>query len=42
MAKKVIVTVGELNGADIDNYVNLTSKGGTVWRSAACSTRRSR
>ena len=29
MAKKVIVTVGELNGADIDNYVNLTSKGGT-------------
>jgi S-(hydroxymethyl)glutathione dehydrogenase/alcohol dehydrogenase len=29
MAKKVIVTVGELHGADIDNYVNLTSKGGT-------------
>jgi S-(hydroxymethyl)glutathione dehydrogenase/alcohol dehydrogenase len=30
MAKKVIVTVGELHGADIDNYVNLTSKGGTT------------
>ena len=29
MAKKVIVTVGELDGADIDNYVNLTAKGGT-------------
>jgi S-(hydroxymethyl)glutathione dehydrogenase / alcohol dehydrogenase len=29
MAKKVIVTVGELDGAEIDNYVNLTSKGGT-------------
>lgn len=29
MAKKVIVTVGELKGADVDNYVNLTSKGGT-------------
>jgi S-(hydroxymethyl)glutathione dehydrogenase / alcohol dehydrogenase len=29
MAKKVIVTVGELHGGDIDNYVNLTSKGGT-------------
>jgi len=29
MAKKVIVTVGELDGKDIDNYVNLTSKGGT-------------
>jgi S-(hydroxymethyl)glutathione dehydrogenase/alcohol dehydrogenase len=29
MAKKVIVTVGELHGADVDNYVNLTSKGGT-------------
>jgi S-(hydroxymethyl)glutathione dehydrogenase/alcohol dehydrogenase len=29
MAKKVIVTVGELDGKDVDNYVNLTSKGGT-------------
>lgn len=30
MAKKVIVTVGELDGKDVDNYVNLTSKGGTT------------
>lgn len=30
MAKKVIVTVGELQGSDIDNYVNLTAKGGTT------------
>jgi S-(hydroxymethyl)glutathione dehydrogenase/alcohol dehydrogenase len=29
MAKKVIVTVGELHGKDVDSYVNLTSKGGT-------------
>jgi S-(hydroxymethyl)glutathione dehydrogenase/alcohol dehydrogenase len=29
MAKKVIVTVGELEGKDIDTYLNLTSKGGT-------------
>lgn len=29
MAHKVIVTVGELKGADIDSYVNLTAKGGT-------------
>jgi S-(hydroxymethyl)glutathione dehydrogenase / alcohol dehydrogenase len=29
MAKKVIVTVGELHGADVDSYINLTSKGGT-------------
>jgi S-(hydroxymethyl)glutathione dehydrogenase/alcohol dehydrogenase len=29
MAKKVIVTVGEVKGTDIDSYVNLTSKGGT-------------
>ena len=29
MAHKVIVTVGELHGADIDNYVNITAKGGT-------------
>jgi S-(hydroxymethyl)glutathione dehydrogenase/alcohol dehydrogenase len=29
MAKKVIVTVGELKGEDVDNYLNLTSKGGT-------------
>ena len=30
MAKQVIVTVGELEGKDVDNYVNLTSKGGTT------------
>jgi S-(hydroxymethyl)glutathione dehydrogenase/alcohol dehydrogenase len=30
MAKKVIVTVGELDGKNVDNYVNLTSKGGTT------------
>jgi S-(hydroxymethyl)glutathione dehydrogenase / alcohol dehydrogenase len=30
MAKKVIVTVGELHGSDVDNYVNLTAKGGTT------------
>ncbi|MEA2771693.1 MAG: S-(hydroxymethyl)glutathione dehydrogenase / alcohol dehydrogenase, partial [Acetobacteraceae bacterium] len=30
MAKKVIVTVGELHGSDIDNYLNITSKGGTT------------
>ena len=29
MAHKVIVTVGELQGADIDNYLILTQKGGT-------------
>ena len=29
MAKKTIITVGELNGEDIDNYLNCTSKGGT-------------
>ena len=29
MAKKVIVTVGELQGADVDNYMNITAKGGT-------------
>jgi S-(hydroxymethyl)glutathione dehydrogenase/alcohol dehydrogenase len=29
MAKKVIVTVGEVKGADIDSYLNATSKGGT-------------
>jgi S-(hydroxymethyl)glutathione dehydrogenase/alcohol dehydrogenase len=29
MAKKVIVTVGELQGADVDNYMNITSKAGT-------------
>ena len=29
MAKKVIVTVGELKGEDIDSYINVTSKGGT-------------
>jgi len=44
MAKKVIVTVGELDGKDVDNYVNLTSKGGTcvLTASAACSTPTSR
>jgi S-(hydroxymethyl)glutathione dehydrogenase/alcohol dehydrogenase len=30
MAKKVIVTVGELDGKNVDHYVNLTSKGGTT------------
>ncbi|EKF22279.1 NDMA-dependent alcohol dehydrogenase, Rxyl_3153 family protein [Mycolicibacterium hassiacum DSM 44199] len=30
MAQKVIVTVGELKGKDIDAYVNLTAKGGTT------------
>jgi S-(hydroxymethyl)glutathione dehydrogenase/alcohol dehydrogenase len=29
MAKKTIITVGELKGADVDNYLNITSKGGT-------------
>ncbi|OKH83432.1 alcohol dehydrogenase [Mycobacterium sp. ST-F2] len=29
MANKTIVTVGELHGEDIDNYLNITSKGGT-------------
>jgi S-(hydroxymethyl)glutathione dehydrogenase / alcohol dehydrogenase len=29
MAKKVIVTVGELDGHDVDRYMNITSKGGT-------------
>lgn len=29
MAKKVIVAVGELHGADIDNYMTLTAKSGT-------------
>ena len=29
MPKQVIVTVGELEGKDVDNYVNLTAKGGT-------------
>ncbi|HEU0191081.1 MAG TPA: NDMA-dependent alcohol dehydrogenase [Mycobacterium sp.] len=29
MAKKVIITVGEVQGADIENYLILTSKGGT-------------
>ena len=29
MAKKVIVTVGEVHGADVDNYLNITSKSGT-------------
>ena len=30
MAKKVIVTVGELHGQDVDTYVNLTAKSGTT------------
>ncbi len=29
MASKTVVTVGELHGAEIDNYLNITSKGGT-------------
>ncbi len=29
MAKKVIVTVGELDGADVENYMMITSKSGT-------------
>jgi S-(hydroxymethyl)glutathione dehydrogenase/alcohol dehydrogenase len=29
MARKVIVTVGEVHGADVDNYMILTAKGGT-------------
>jgi S-(hydroxymethyl)glutathione dehydrogenase / alcohol dehydrogenase len=29
MATKVIVTVGELQGTDIDSYMNITAKGGT-------------
>jgi len=29
MAKKVIVTVGELDGADVENYMMITSKAGT-------------
>ncbi|MDY6995979.1 MAG: NDMA-dependent alcohol dehydrogenase [Actinomycetota bacterium] len=30
MARKTIITVGELKGEDIENYLNLTSKGGTA------------
>jgi S-(hydroxymethyl)glutathione dehydrogenase/alcohol dehydrogenase len=29
MARKVIVTVGRSNGADLDKYMSVTSKGGT-------------
>jgi S-(hydroxymethyl)glutathione dehydrogenase/alcohol dehydrogenase len=29
MAHKVIVTVGELHGEDVDSYMNITAKGGT-------------
>ncbi|WP_343602078.1 NDMA-dependent alcohol dehydrogenase [Mycobacterium sp.] len=29
MAKKVIITVGEVKGADIENYMIMTAKGGT-------------
>jgi len=29
MAKKVIVTVGEVQGADVESYMNITSKAGT-------------
>ena len=29
MAKKTIITVGELKGTDVDNYLNMTSKAGT-------------
>jgi S-(hydroxymethyl)glutathione dehydrogenase / alcohol dehydrogenase len=37
MAKKVIVTVGELHGKDVDTYVNLTAKGGTCVVTALAS-----
>jgi S-(hydroxymethyl)glutathione dehydrogenase/alcohol dehydrogenase len=29
MAKKVIVTVGEVHGQDVDGFMNITAKGGT-------------
>jgi S-(hydroxymethyl)glutathione dehydrogenase / alcohol dehydrogenase len=29
MARKVIVTVGRINGADIESYLSITAKGGT-------------
>ena len=29
MARKVIVTVGRINGADIEGYLSITAKGGT-------------
>ena len=29
MAQEDVVTVGELHGADVDNYLSVTSKGGT-------------
>jgi len=29
MARKVIVTVGRVDGADLDKYVSITAKGGT-------------
>ena len=29
MARKVIVTVGRTDGADLDKYVSVTAKGGT-------------
>lgn len=29
MAQKVIITVGKLDGADVDSYLTITSKGGT-------------
>jgi S-(hydroxymethyl)glutathione dehydrogenase/alcohol dehydrogenase len=29
MAKKVIVTVGEVHGEDVDGFMNITAKGGT-------------
>ncbi len=37
MAKKVIVTVGEVRGEDVDSYLNLTSKGGTCVMTAVGS-----
>ena len=40
MAHKVILTVGELKGEDIDNYLMITAKGGTCVATAigSCST----
>ncbi len=29
MAQKVIITVGKLDGADVDSYLTITAKGGT-------------
>jgi S-(hydroxymethyl)glutathione dehydrogenase/alcohol dehydrogenase len=37
MAHKTIVTVGELKGEDIDHYMNITAKGGTVVATAVAN-----